>query len=76
MYNKQLYISLVAILIIIYFAFYPLDVHKSSSQISSLSQNNNDVEIEETEELKNAKMKRFPKAIIIGAPKCGNKIIK
>ena len=76
MYNKQLYICLVAILIIIYFAFYSLDVQNSSSQISSFSQNNNDVEIEETEELKIDKIKRFPKAIIIGSPKCGNKIIK
>jgi dipeptide/tripeptide permease len=77
MYNKHLYISLVAILIIIYFAFYSIDVQNSSSQISSFSQNNNDVdEIKETEELKNAQIQRFPKAIIIGSPKCGNKIIK
>jgi hypothetical protein len=73
MYNKHLCISLVAILIIINFAFYSIDVQNSSSQISSFSKNNNDVE---TEELRNAKIKRFPKAIIIGAPKCGNKIIK
>ncbi len=63
------------ILIIIYFAFYPINVLKESSQLSSFSQDISDVEIEVTEELNNIKHKRLPKAIIIGALKCGN-IIK
>jgi hypothetical protein len=76
MCNEKLNISLVALFIIICFVIYTFSVHKSSIQISSFSQNNSAVKIEETDELKIDKIKRLPKAIIIGSPKCGNKTIK
>jgi hypothetical protein len=72
----MLNISLMAIFIIICFVIYTFSVQKSSTRISSFSINNSAVKIEETEELKIDKIKRLPKAIIIGSPKCGNIIIK
>jgi hypothetical protein len=67
-------ITLLAILIIIYFGIYPFFIQKTS-QISSFSQNDQegDVKREKNEKLKNRKqIRRFPRAIIVGSPKCGN----